>query len=186
LKCAAGTNGSPCIEDEDCTTHRCAGVGVGGEPGQCTDGELGSACWGANSKQCEAGLHCTGGFPGTCAAAGAVGARCNQDSDCATQRCGGDPAGPDGLALCTEGKRGQRCRDTAQCEAGLRCVSNGFAGVCIAGAAGDPCLTAADCASGLCPSIAPPAPDACSDLPDLSRCAGQGACAAGTCFSICR
>jgi hypothetical protein len=114
-----------------------------------------------------------------------VGAPCNRDGDCQTSKCGGFPDGPAGQARCTDGKRGQRCRDGAQCEAGLRCVSNGFTGVCVAGAAGDPCLAPADCQSGLCPGNGQPPAAACPNAVDLERCGGQNACVAGTCFPIC-
>jgi hypothetical protein len=70
-KCSAGTTGSPCVLDTECATHMCASAGPGAlMPGQCTDGKLGSPCWGAFSTQCGAGLHCTGGTPGseTCTA----------------------------------------------------------------------------------------------------------------------
>src|SRR5262249_40206471 len=100
--CSAGTVGSGCGQDAECATHECAVAAGGGPLGQCTDGKVGSPCWGTNSTQCEAGLHCTGA-PGLCAVAGGVGARCNADGDCQSQKCGGAPDGPTGLAVCTDG-----------------------------------------------------------------------------------
>jgi hypothetical protein len=184
--CTTGANGAVCLMDGDCATHLCASVGPPSNlPGQCTDGMQGSPCWGPYGKQCAAGLVCQGmGGAGTCIAAGSVGAPCQQDSDCLAQKCAKPMLPIPNLAACTEGKRGQRCHDSSQCDAGLHCLSNGTLGVCVAGAPGDPCRGAGDCASGTCQSLmAPPAPS-CTGVADLGSC-GMGACVAGLCLPLC-
>src|SRR6185503_2724075 len=85
--CSAGANGDACQVDADCATKLCASAGANAIPGKCTDGKLGSACWGANSKQCAAGLHCTAAFPGTCIMSGGVGDSCVMDADCQNGKC---------------------------------------------------------------------------------------------------
>jgi hypothetical protein len=183
--CSAGMNGDACQVNADCATKMCASGGANGLPGKCTDGKLGSACWGANSTQCAAGLHCTSSLPGTCIASGGVGDACTVDTDCQNGKCGGAANSPAGLAVCTEGKVGQRCRDSTQCQAGLHCIANTFAGVCVAGIAGDPCVGATDCVSGSCNGNGSMPGVTCLPAMDLTRCGEQGTCAGGSCFSIC-
>jgi hypothetical protein len=186
-KCTTGGNGAPCIIDADCATHLCASPGANVDfVGQCTDGMQGSACWRPKGNQCQAGLVCQGGAASTCIVAGSVGAPCQQDSDCLAQKCAtvtpGAPPAP-GLAVCTEGRRGQRCRDSSQCDAGLHCLSSGTLGLCVAGAPGDPCRVAGDCESGTCLS-ASGATAFCTGVADLGSC-GAGACVAGVCLPVC-
>jgi hypothetical protein len=184
--CTDGANGAPCIIDADCATQLCASRGAGGPLGQCTDGMQGSPCWGPNStqSQCEAGLVCQGGAAGTCITAGSVGAPCQQDSDCLAQKCALAALPAPGLAVCTEGKRGQRCHDSSQCDAGLRCLSNNTIGVCVAGAPGDPCRGGGDCASGTCFSTSGATAD-CTGVADLGSCGAMGSCVAGVCLPVC-
>jgi hypothetical protein len=186
--CTTGAKGAPCIIDADCATQLCAsaGPGVSAPPGQCTDGMQGSACWGPNStqSQCEAGLVCHGGVAGTCITAGSVGAPCQRDSDCLAQKCALPALPVPGLAVCTEGKRGQRCDDSSQCDAGLHCLSSGTFGVCVAGAPGDPCRVAGDCASGTCLSTSG-ATASCTGVADLASCGVTGSCVAGVCLPVC-
>jgi hypothetical protein len=183
--CTTGAKGAPCIIDADCATHSCAGPGAGVDfVAQCTDGTQGSACWAPNGKQCQAGLVCkSGGGAGTCFVVGSVGAPCQQDSDCLAQKCATAALPAPGLAVCTEGKRGQRCHDSSQCDAGLHCLSNGTLGVCVAGAPGDACRVAGDCASGTCLSMSG-ATASCAGVADLGSC-GVGSCVAGVCFPVC-
>jgi hypothetical protein len=185
-KCTTGTNGSTCISDTDCAMHVCASLGAA-MPGQCTDGQQGSPCWGVDGKQCQAGLICQGmTFPGACLVPGIVGAPCQSDGDCMAGKCGGVPQGPPGLALCTEGKRGQRCRDTSQCDPGLQCISNGLSGVCVAGAPGDPCHTPADCMHGMCMDRPGTRPSMCNaGTADLTPCGMLGMCVAESCLPVC-
>ncbi len=185
--CTDGADGAPCIIDADCATQLCASRGAGGPLGQCTDGMQGSPCWGPNStqSQCEAGLVCQGGgAAGTCITAGSVGAPCQQDSDCLAQKCALAALPAPGLAVCTEGKRGQRCQDSSQCDAGLHCVSSGTFSVCVAGAPGDPCRVAGDCASGTCLSMSG-ATASCTGVADLASCGVMGSCVAGVCLPVC-
>jgi hypothetical protein len=186
-KCTGGATGAPCNQDSQCATKKCTqNSGVTGPVGQCTDGKAGSACEGSNTNQCEAGLHCLPGSPGKCAPPGGVGTPCARDVDCLTQKCGGLPNGPAGLAICTEGKLGQRCRESAQCDPGLHCVSNGFAGVCVAGQVGDPCALAVDCDSGQCPDRGGALPTFCYGFADLAPCANGDVCVASICFPTCK
>jgi hypothetical protein len=183
--CTTGAKGAPCIIDADCSTHLCAGPGAGVDfVAQCTDGMEGSACWGRNSAQCEAGLVCdSGGGAGTCFAVGSVGAPCQQDSDCLSQTCALPLIPIPNVAVCTEGMRGQRCHDSSQCDAGLHCLSNGTLGVCVAGVPGDPCRVAGDCASGTCLDMVSPSAS-CAGVANLGSC-GAGSCVAGECLPVC-
>jgi hypothetical protein len=183
--CTTGANGAACIIDADCATQLCAIASPNGSPGQCTDGMQGSPCWGTNGKQCQAGLVCAGiGAAGTCVTAGSVGAPCQQDSDCLAQKCA-LPALPSGPGVCTEGKRGQRCDNGSQCDAGLHCFSGGSYGICLAGAPGDPCRVAGDCASGTCLGTSGATPVSCSGVGDPASCGVTGSCVGGVCLAVC-
>jgi hypothetical protein len=120
-----------------------------------------------------------------CIATGGVGDACQKDADCLNGKCGGNPGSPAGIAVCTDGKLGQRCRDSTQCATGLHCVANSSAGVCVGGIAGDPCSGASDCKSGSCSGAGLMDGVTCLPNQDLQRCGEQGTCAAGSCFSIC-
>jgi hypothetical protein len=179
--CSSHGKGAPCATDDDCLQGLCGRGDFG--LGKCDTGEPGAPCMDASDCRSPRVPIC---YQRACSA-GTNGSPCAGDADCATLKCASIAPGLR-TGQCTDGKAGSPCTGarSEQCEAGLRCISNGFNGVCVAGAAGDPCLRGADCASGECPGGTGGVPTTfCPGAADLAPCGGQGACVAQICFPIC-
>jgi hypothetical protein len=104
--CVGGNDGEACTVDTDCTSGSCRPSGACG-PKVASEGSCDSAA------DCQAGLAC--GQTGTCLLT--VGSECTANTACASQLCFQKCLAKPGIA-------GAGCAEKADCELGLKCVSN--------------------------------------------------------------
>lgn len=170
--CAGGSPGgctrdSDCAADQICSAGTCmarptGGAGLGEactnddacNSGLCLAGTCTQSCdWLNPSGSCPGGFYCDADASTSCdvgycvrggAGAGALGASCSADTDCATLVCDGGVCSqsciPDGAATCPAGYACQV--GTLPCRGACR----------VSGAPGDGCEVNEDCTSGICAS----------------------------------